>query len=116
MGDTTANGWLPEVEELHRRLELARGMGGPERIARQHDQGKLTVRERIDRLADPGSFRPFMELAGQGVYAADGTLTDFRPRASVEGACRLDGRKVIVSGGDFTSRGGSGGGSGGGLG
>ena len=116
MGDTTDGGWLPEIEELHRRLELARGLGGPERIARQHAQGKLTVRERIDRLADPGTFRPFMELAGHGVYAEDGSLADFRPKASVEGICKLDGRKVIVTGGDFTSRGGSGGGSGGGLG
>jgi acetyl-CoA carboxylase carboxyltransferase component len=116
MGDTTADGWLPEIEELHRRLEMARGMGGPDRIARQHAQGKLTVRERIDRLADPGSFRPFMELSGQGVYAEDGSLVDFRPKASVEGTCKLDGRKIIVSAGDFTSRGGSGGGSGGGLG
>src|ERR687893_575186 len=106
MAETTTDGWLPELEELRRRLELARRMGGPERIDRQHAQGKLTVRERIDRLADPGSFRPFMELAGQGVYADDGTLVDFRPRPSVEGACKLDGRTVIVSGGDFTSRGG----------
>src|ERR687893_277068 len=107
MAETTTDGWLPELEELRRRLELARGMGGPERIARQHDQGKLTVRERIDRLADPGSFRPFMELAGHGVYGEDGALIDFRPKASVDGTCRLDGRKVVVSGGDFTSRGGS---------
>ena len=107
--------WLPEVEELERRRELARRMGGPERIARQHVQGKLTVRERLDLLADPGSFREFMSLAGAGVYE-DGRLVDFRPKPTVEGMCRIDGRKVVVTGGDFTSRGGSGGGGGGGLG
>jgi len=115
MTDTTAKGWLPEVEELQRRRQLAGRMGGEERIARQHAQGKLTVRERVDRLADPGSFREFMGLMGHGVYEGD-TLVDFQPKASVEGFCTLDGRKVIVSGGDFTSRGGSGGGRGGGIG
>jgi methylmalonyl-CoA decarboxylase subunit alpha len=115
MAETTADGWLPEVEELRRREELARRMGGPERIARQHDQGKLTVRERIDRLADPGSFREFMALMGHGVYEGD-ALVDFQPKPSVEGFASLDGRTVVVSGGDFTSRGGSGGGRGGGMG
>ena len=42
--------WDPEVEELRRRLELARAMGGPENVERQHKAGRLTVRERIERL------------------------------------------------------------------
>ena len=104
--------WKPEVDELERRRELARRMGGPERIARQHGQGKLTVRERIDALADKGSFREFMGLVGHGIYD-NGTLVDFRPKPSVEGVCTLDGRNVIVTGGDFTTRGGSAHGSGG---
>lgn len=82
-------------------------MGGLERIERQHAQGKLTVRERIALLADPGFFRESMGLAGEGTYE-DGRLVNFRPRASVEGFCTLYRRKVVVSGGDFTSRGGSG--------
>ncbi len=48
--------WEPEIEELRRRLELAHAMGGPENVARQHKAGRLTVRERIERLLDPGSF------------------------------------------------------------
>ena len=48
--------WEPELHELRRREELARRMGGPERVARQHDSGRLTVRERIERLFDPGTF------------------------------------------------------------
>jgi methylmalonyl-CoA decarboxylase subunit alpha len=116
MTTTTTNGWLPEVEEIERRRAMARRMGGEDRIARQHAQGKLTVRERIDLLADPGSFREFMGLSGHGVYE-NGTLVDFQPKASVDGMFRLDGRKVVVTGGDFTSRGGSGGGrSSGGMG
>jgi acetyl-CoA carboxylase carboxyltransferase component len=107
--------WQPEVDELERRRELARRMGGPEGVARQHSQGKLTVRERVQALADAGSFREFMGLAGQATYEGP-ELVDFRPKASVEGFCTLEGRKVIVSGGDFTVRGGSGGGHTGGLG
>ena len=45
-----------ELEELKRRKEKALQMGGPEKINRQHDQKKLTARERIDRLLDPGTF------------------------------------------------------------
>lgn len=111
----TQDGWEDEVRHLERRRELARAMGGPEGIARQHANGKLTVRERIDRFADGGSFREFMGLMGHATY--DGTeLVAFTPRAAVEGFCTLDGRRVVVSGGDFTVRGGSAGGERGGLG
>ena len=48
--------WDPELDELTRRQALAKTMGGPGSIARQHEHGKLTVRERIDALLDPGSF------------------------------------------------------------
>ena len=44
--------WLEELEEIRRRTEIAKQMGGAENIKRQHDGGKLTVRERIDRLLD----------------------------------------------------------------
>ena len=48
--------WDNEINELHERLNMAKKMGGEEGIRRQHDTGKLTVRERIDKIADPGSF------------------------------------------------------------
>ncbi|MFV2090397.1 MAG: methylcrotonoyl-CoA carboxylase, partial [Pseudomonadales bacterium] len=60
--------WDKEVAELKRRQAFAAEMGGPEGIARQRQRGKLTVRERIDGLADPHSFHEFMGLSGQGVY------------------------------------------------
>jgi acetyl-CoA carboxylase carboxyltransferase component len=107
--------WQKELDELERRRELAGRMGGPVGIARQHSRGKLTVRERIAALADPGSFREFMGLAGRGTYDGD-RLVDFTPKPSVEGTCTLDGRKVVVTGGDFTVRGGSAGGASGMLG
>ena len=45
-----------ELEELKRRAEKALGMGGPDKVRRQHDQGKLTARERIALLLDPETF------------------------------------------------------------
>lgn len=106
--------WHKEVEELRTRQEMAAQMGGEEGIARQRGRGKLTVRERISGLSDDSSFREFMGLVGDGRYD-DNNLTNFTPKASVEGTARLDGRKVVLSASDFTVRGGSGG-SGGGLG
>jgi acetyl-CoA carboxylase carboxyltransferase component len=107
--------WQAEIEALLQRLHLAAQMGGPEGIARQHAQGKLTVRERIARLSDPGSLREFRSLVGNARYEGD-RLVAFTPKGAVEGTCTIGGRKVVVSGGDFTVRGGSGGGGGGGLG
>ena len=66
--------WEPELEELRRRRELAARMGGPERVARQHDSGRLTVRERVDRLLDAGSFRETGGIAGRAVYRGDGPI------------------------------------------
>ena len=43
-------------------------MGGPDKVKRQHDGGKLTVRERVDRLLDPGSFHEIGGLAGVAQY------------------------------------------------
>lgn len=98
--------WQPEIDELNRRKELAAEMGGPEGIARQRKRGKLTVRERIALLADPGSFQEIGGLTGNGTYE-DGKLTAFKPANSVTGFCELDGRPAALSGGDFTVRGGA---------
>ena len=58
--------WKPEIEELHKREQMAREMGGADKVARQHEFGKLTVRERVDAIADPGSFHEIGTLAGVG--------------------------------------------------
>jgi acetyl-CoA carboxylase carboxyltransferase component len=99
--------WDPEIEELRRREELARRMGGADKVARQHEFGKLTVRERIDRVVDRSSFHEIGALAGRGEYDQDGNLRDFRPSNFVFGTAEVDGRPVVVSGDDFTVRGGS---------
>src|SRR4030095_7718870 len=74
-------------------------------------RGKLTVRERLDALADSGSFREFSGLMGHGVYDGE-RLVEVTPKPSGEGLCRIGGRKAVVTAGDFTVRGGSAGGSG----
>lgn len=98
--------WQPEIEELKHRQQLAAQMGGPEGIERQRKRGKLTVRERIDRLADPRSFQEIGGLAGSATYEDD-KLTAFTPSNMVIGTCNIDGRKVVLAGGDFTVRGGA---------
>ena len=99
--------WQPELDELRRREALARRMGGAEKVARQHAGGRLTVRERIDRLLDAGSFHEIGAIAGVAEYDDDGELTDLTPANFVFGRGRIDGRPVIVAGDDFTVRGGS---------
>jgi acetyl-CoA carboxylase carboxyltransferase component len=108
--------WEDDLDELERRLRLAEQMGGPEGIERQHRYGKLTVRERLPLLVDGGSFRPFGALRGNATYDETGQLVHVVPDGKVEGMGRIDGRKVVVTAGDFTVRGGSEGSHHGGLG
>jgi acetyl-CoA carboxylase carboxyltransferase component len=98
--------WEEEVDEIRRRTELAKQMGGAENVARQHSNGKLTIRERIERLIDPGSFHEIGALAGKAVYE-DGRMISFVPSNYVCGTGRIDGRRVVVGGDDFTVRGGA---------
>ena len=100
-------GWEPEVAELRRREELAKRMGGAERVERQRATGRLNVRERIDRLFDPGTFHETGALAGKGTYDDEGELTDFQPANVVIGQGRVEGRRAILQGDDFTVRGGA---------
>ncbi len=102
--------WRSEIDELHRRRELAEACGGAEAVAKQHAAGRLTVRERIDRLLDPGSFREVGKLAGRGTYK-DGKLVKFEPAPYVMGLGRIDGRPIAVGGEDYTIRAGTGFGS-----
>lgn len=102
MGD-----WTPELEELERRLAEARKLGGQDKIDRQHSKGRYTVRERIDRLVDAGSFHEIGALTGKGQYDEHGNLISVSPSNAVMGRARIDGRSVVITGDDFTVRGGS---------
>ncbi len=99
--------WQPELDELRRRQALAEQMGGPGKIARQHDNGRLTVRERLAALLDDGSFAEIGGLAGKAQYGPDGELDSFMAANFVAGTGRVNGRKVVVGGDDFTIRGGA---------
>jgi acetyl-CoA carboxylase carboxyltransferase component len=95
------------LDELREREEAARQGGGPQRVAAQHAKGKLTARERLDLLLDPGSFEETgmfvthrthdfdlqeMKVPGDGVVTGHGTI---------------EGRTVCVYSQDFTVFGGS---------
>lgn len=99
--------WRSEIDELHERQRLAAKLGGPERVKRHKEAGKLTVRERIEELIDDESWREVGSIAGFGSYREDGTLDDFSPANFIFGRARIEGRPVVVAGDDFTVRGGA---------
>jgi acetyl/propionyl-CoA carboxylase alpha subunit/acetyl-CoA carboxylase carboxyltransferase component len=100
--------WSAEVAEIDRRRAAALEMGGPAKVERQHDEGKLSARERIEALADPGSFHEIGALTGIVRYDEDGRPVAIQPANFVAGTARLDGRKTALGVDDFTVRGGSG--------
>ncbi|MGY8524537.1 acyl-CoA carboxylase subunit beta [Paracidovorax citrulli] len=99
--------WQPEIDELALRWRLAARMGGEDKVARHKGAGKLTVRERIARMADDGSFAEVGGLSGSGRYDGDGRLVDLLPSNLVMGRAQVGGRPVVLVGDDFTVRGGA---------
>ena len=99
--------WQPEMDELRRRQEMAREMGGADKVKRQHDGGRLTARERIERLLDKESFREIGSVAGMAEYDGKNDLSHLMPGNLVMGRGRIDGRPIAVAADDFTVRGGS---------
>ncbi|MBC7728600.1 MAG: methylmalonyl-CoA carboxyltransferase [Microbacteriaceae bacterium] len=99
--------WTPELDELATRTAMAHQMGGADKVKRQHDAGRLTVRERITQLLDDGSFHEVGALSGIGEYGAAGRIEQVTPANCVFGRGKISGRPVVVVGDDFTVRGGS---------
>ncbi len=99
--------WKPEVDGIEERRRRALELGGEEAVERHHGLGRLTVRERIDAFADPGSVQEQGPIAGHGESDEDGRLRDFSPANYVLAVARVDGRPCVVGGEDFTQRGGS---------
>ncbi|RPJ39210.1 MAG: methylcrotonoyl-CoA carboxylase, partial [Chloroflexi bacterium] len=90
------------AEDLRRRQTETRKGGPPKYHERHAAQGKLFVRERIDRLLDPGA--PFLELSP---LAALGCYEDQAPGAGiVTGIGRVAGREVMIVANDATVKGG----------
>ncbi|OGO40159.1 MAG: methylmalonyl-CoA carboxyltransferase [Chloroflexi bacterium RBG_16_57_8] len=90
-----------QLADLKARRASAHEMGGAERVAAQKKRGKLTARERLDRLLDSGTFREI------GVFARSRGAVDVPADAVITGYGRIDGRKVYVYAQDFTSSGGT---------
>ena len=82
--------WKPEVEGIEERRRRAQELGGPEAVARQHELGRLTIRERIEALADSGSFREQGPLAGHAELDESGELSSFTPANYVLGLAKID--------------------------
>ena len=99
--------WKAEVNEIKTRQEFSKEMGGKKAVAKQHEQGRLTVRERIDCILDNGSFREIGSLAGKAEYDENYKLKHFRPSNAVIGVGKINHRKVIINADDWTIRGGS---------
>ena len=96
-----------KIEQLRQMREQARLGGGQKRIERQHERGKMTARERVEKLLDPGTFRELdmfvtHRATGFGIeeqkYLSDSVVT---------GWGQIDGRLVYVFSQDFTVFGGS---------
>jgi propionyl-CoA carboxylase beta chain len=100
----TTAGKLADLEK--RRYEAVHA-GAARQVERQHAKGKMTARERIDALLDPGSFTEFDELARH--RATDFGMAASRPYGDgvVTGYGTIDGRPVAVFSQDFTVNGGS---------
>ena len=89
--------------DLKARLNAARQGGGKDALERHREQGKLPVRDRIERLLDPGT--PFLEV---GALAAHGLYDGAAPSAGiVTGIGRVRGREVMVVANDATVKGGT---------
>lgn len=98
------HGWGPMLDQLGKRVEIARSMGGEEKLAKHRARGALNARERIEALLDPGSFRELgtltATLVGPGEKPAPAD-------AFPAGYGRIEGRPVLVGAEDFTVMGGS---------
>jgi acetyl-CoA carboxylase carboxyltransferase component len=96
MADTPA--WHDDLDDLAKRREASRAMGGDERLEKHRAAGKLDARARVATLLDPGSFFELGTLAGGADAPAD---------AIVMGSGRVDGRPVMVAAEDFTVKAGT---------
>ncbi len=97
-GSDGSNDWDGVLDDLRRRREASRAMGGDERLRKHRDAGKLDARARIAHLLDPGSFQELGTLVGGEEAPAD---------AVVMGSGRIHGRPVMVAAEDFTVKAGT---------
>jgi len=95
------------LKELREREEKERASGGPKQIEKQHQAGKLTARERLDLLFDPGSFCELDMFVRHRCTDFDMQKTFIAAEGVVTGYGTVNGRPVCAYSQDFTSRGGT---------
>ncbi len=95
------------ADELEARREKALAMGGADAIAKQHREGKLTVRERVDRLFDPGTFQEIGLLANHANISPAMKGRDAPADGVVTGFGKINGRPAALIAYDFTVMAGS---------
>src|SRR5215467_5382885 len=91
--------WDDRMKDFEARRERARGMGGPDRLARRRAEGRLNARERIAHLADAGSF---MELGTFNVSDVPSDEERTPADSKVAGLATIAGRPVAIASNDFT--------------
>jgi len=101
------NNMRARIRDLRERQAKQREGGGSQRIDKQHQEGKLTARERIEQLADPGSFNELMMFAEHRATLFGMDKKKFPVEGVVTGTATIDGRAVHVASHDFTVAGGS---------
>ena len=99
----------PKIEQLREMKERAKLGGGEDRIKRQHDRGKMTARERLDILLDPGSFNELdmFVIQRERNFGMDKPRNQIPGDSVVTGWGTINGRLVYVYSQDFTVFGGS---------
>ena len=91
--------WQPEIDELHHRRQLACRMGGEDKVKKHKDAGKLTVRERIEAIADDGSFHDCCSTLTLPYQSQVACVSSARPCGpSPKGAPRVPSLSSALSG------------------
>ena len=98
---------IDKINDLHNKLDQITAAGGADKIAKQHKAGKLTARERIDLLMDPGSFIELDAFVKHRCNEFGMESVDAPAEGVVTGYGTVDGRLVYVYAQDFTVIGGS---------
>jgi propionyl-CoA carboxylase beta chain len=94
-------------DELVQKRKQAEQGGGSDKIQKQHDQGKYTARERIERLIDPGTFIEFDRFVTHRCTQFNMEKTKFLGDGVITGIGTIDGQRVALYSQDFTCWGGA---------
>ena len=107
MANATVSKMDEKIDRLHKTRKHLEAGGGEERLEKQRKQGKLTARERIERLVDAGTFQEIGLFARHRQTAFGMAKQEMAAEGVVTGCANIDGRLVHLASQDFTVAGGS---------